>query len=48
VHLAAGAAAAAAHLVSVNLVLTEDDEEIVRARAAARTAEEVVDLLRGT
>ena len=47
-HLAAGAAAAAAHLVTVNLVLTEDDEEMVRARAAVRAAEEVVDLLRAT
>jgi hypothetical protein len=47
-HLAAGAAAAASHLVGVNLVLADDDEEILRARAAAATAAEVVDALRGT
>jgi formiminotetrahydrofolate cyclodeaminase len=45
-HLAAGAAGAAAHLVSINLVLTEGDEELVRARAAAAAAAEVVDAFR--
>lgn len=48
VHLAAGAAGAAAHLVAINLVLQEGDEEIVRARGAARAAAEVVDALRAT
>jgi formiminotetrahydrofolate cyclodeaminase len=47
-HIAAGAAGAAAHLVSINLVLQEEDEEAVRARRAARAAAEVVDLLRAT
>jgi len=47
-HLAAGAAGAAAHLVAINLVLPEGDEEIVRARGAARAAAEVVDVLRAT
>jgi formiminotetrahydrofolate cyclodeaminase len=47
-HLAAGAAEAAAHLVTVNLVLREGDEEIVRALAAARAAADLVGLLRAT
>jgi len=45
-HLAAGAAGAAAHLVAINLVLREDDEEVIRARGAARAAAEVVGVLR--
>jgi formiminotetrahydrofolate cyclodeaminase len=36
--LAAGAAAAAAHLVEVNLVVGADDDRLVRAQAAARAA----------
>jgi methenyltetrahydrofolate cyclohydrolase len=45
--LAEGSARAAAHLVEVNLTITEDDERIVQARAYAATAAETArDVLR--
>jgi formiminotetrahydrofolate cyclodeaminase len=43
--LAAGAAAAAAHLVAVNLALQEGDEDLVRARGSAAAAAGVVEAL---
>ena len=46
--LAAGAAAAAAHLVSVNLAVHEGDEDLRRARAAAESARELAGRLAAT
>lgn len=46
--LAAGAAAAAAHLVSVNLAVHEGDEDLRRARDAAQSARELAGRLAAT